>query len=100
MALLLSIQNLSIDFVTEGQRTEAVKDISFTVNRGEILALVGESGSGKSVTALSVLQLLPSPPAVIRNGQIFFQHNDVAIDLLQLSALELRQIRGHHIAMI
>ncbi|MBD0284284.1 MAG: ABC transporter ATP-binding protein, partial [Flavisolibacter sp.] len=100
MASLLSIQNLSIDFVTEGQKTEAVKDISFTVNRGEIVALVGESGSGKSVTALSILQLLPTPPAVIRSGKILFQHNEEVIDILQLSQEKLRQIRGHHIAMI
>ena len=76
MQPLLSIENLSVDFVTEQQTTKAVKNISLQVNRGEILAIVGESGSGKSVTSLSILQLLPKPPTNYRNGQIIFSDED------------------------
>ena len=72
---LLSIQNLSVDFVAESGKTTALKNISFSVNKGEIVAIVGESGSGKSVTSLSILQLLPSPPAKYVSGQILFSEN-------------------------
>ena len=75
MLPLLSIQNLSVDFISESGTTTAIKNISFSVNKGEIVALVGESGSGKSVTSLSILQLLPSPPAKYVSGQIFFSEN-------------------------
>jgi peptide/nickel transport system ATP-binding protein len=71
MLPLLQIKNLSVDF-TSGQSTiKAVKNISFTVNRGEIVAIVGESGSGKSVTSLSILKLIP-PPVHYPNGEILF----------------------------
>ena len=60
---LLTIHNLSVDFITDSGKTHALQNISLSVNRNEVVALVGESGSGKSVTALSILQLLPSPPA-------------------------------------
>ena len=72
MAPLLAIENLTIDFVSEQQTTRAVNGVSFGVNRGEIVALVGESGSGKSVTSLSLLQLLPRPPAQYPAGRILF----------------------------
>lgn len=72
MLPLLHIKNLQVDFVSEMGITTAVKNISFEVNRGEIIAIVGESGSGKSVTALSVLQLLPQPPAKFTQGEILF----------------------------
>ncbi|HEY0356386.1 MAG TPA: ABC transporter ATP-binding protein [Flavisolibacter sp.] len=98
---LLSITGLSIDFTTDNQTTRAIKDISFSVNRGEILALVGESGSGKSVTSLSVLKLLPQPPAVYAGGQIMFSEDGVnSIDLLNASPDMIRQVRGNKIAMI
>ena len=98
---LLTIENLSIDFVSDEQTTHAVKNISLHINRGEIVALVGESGSGKSVTSLSILQLLPRPPAKYANGKILFSENgDTEIDLLNTSSKSIQQIRGHKIAMI
>ena len=98
---LLSIQDLSVDFIAESGATQAVKSISFSVNKGEIVALVGESGSGKSVTSLSVLQLLPSPPARYSSGQIFFSESGQdQIDLLRKGNSSLRDIRGNKIAMI
>lgn len=98
---LLQIDNLQIDFITDIGQTTAVKNNSFTVNRGEIVAVVGESGSGKSVTALSVLQLLPTPPARYTNGQILFSKDGVtAINLIGQSPAQLQKIRGNDIAMI
>src|SRR4051794_39015330 len=97
---LLTIENLSVDFLSEEGTTHAVKNVSLTVNKGEILALVGESGSGKSVTSLSILQLLPKPPASFPNGKILYTDNEQSVDLLQLHQEELRTIRGNKIAMI
>lgn len=97
---LLRIEDLSVEFVTEGRSSPAVKDVSLTVNRGEIVALVGESGSGKSVTSLSILQLLPQPPAQYSSGRIIFQDEEQEINLLALSNRELRSIRGNKISMI
>ena len=96
---LLKIENLSVDFIKEKEITSAVKQISFEIERGEILALVGESGSGKSVTSLSILQLLPVPPARYQ-GSILFYENESAINLLNLAGKELQNIRGNSIAMI
>lgn len=100
MQPLLSIEHLSIDFVTEHETVHAVKDLSLSVNRGEILAIVGESGSGKSVTSLSVLQLLPQPPAQYVQGKILFTDNDNTTNLLGLTPKQLQAIRGNRIAMI
>jgi peptide/nickel transport system ATP-binding protein len=100
MASLLNIENLSVNFVTQGETTQAVKNVTLKVSAGEILALVGESGSGKSVTALSVLQLLPKPPAQFASGQIFFNDGNKTVDLLSLHYKSLQQIRGNRIAMI
>lgn len=98
---LLSVRDLSVQFHTEASVTEAVKNISFDVDRGEIVAIVGESGSGKSVTALTVLQLLPSPPAKYPSGQVWFSDADgPAVDLLKLSPARLRGLRGKKISMI
>ena len=100
-APLLQINNLQVDFVTEIGTTTAVKDISITVNRGEIVAIVGESGSGKSVTSLSILQLLPKPPARYTNGEILFSAGgDEPVNLLTQTQDQLRSIRGNQIAMI
>ena len=103
---LLQIKNLSVDFETDGFKTEygntsAIKNISLEINKGEIVAIVGESGSGKTVTSLSILQLLQSPPAKYASGEILFSKNgNKQIDLLKLSEPEMRDIRGNEIAMI
>jgi peptide/nickel transport system ATP-binding protein len=99
MIPLLQIKNLSVDFIAENEITPAVKNISFDVNKNEIVALVGESGSGKSVTSLSILQLLPIPPAKYSSGEILFTENETK-DLLQLSKKDLQKIRGNKISMI
>ena len=96
MSPLLQVKNLSIRFNTERGRVDAVRDVSFSLNKGETLAIVGESGSGKSVTALSLTRLLPEPPAEFVSGQILWKNQDV----LGLSPRELRGIRGGQIAYI
>lgn len=98
---LLEIKNLSVDFISGQETTAALKKISFSVNKGGIVALVGESGSGKSVTSLSVLQLLPSPPAKYSSGEILFSEDGVTqTDLLKKDHHSLQHIRGNKIAMI
>lgn len=96
---LLQIEDLSISFVAAEGVTEAVKNISLSVSKGEIVALVGESGSGKSVTSLSILQLLPSPPAQYTSGRILFTEKET-VNLLTLPPKALQEIRGNKIAMI
>ncbi|MDE0817036.1 MAG: ABC transporter ATP-binding protein [Pirellulaceae bacterium] len=83
-------------FRTEGGVVKAVDDVSFEVKSGEIFALVGESGCGKSVTALSIMGLIPNPPGEIVSGSIEFE----GVDLLGLSSREMREIRGSRIGMI
>jgi peptide/nickel transport system ATP-binding protein len=100
MLPLIQVKRLSIDFISESGFTHALKNISFAVNRNEVLALVGESGSGKSVTALSILQLLPSPPAKYLSGEILFSEENTTIELLKRKPGELKEIRGNKIAMI
>ncbi len=95
-APLLEIKDLAIDFAIEGGNVEAVKGISFTLAKGETLAIVGESGSGKSVTGLALTRLLPEPPAVYRRGEILLNGRDV----LKLPPSQLRAIRGNEIAYI
>ncbi|RLM27248.1 microcin C ABC transporter ATP-binding protein YejF [Brenneria alni] len=93
---LLQIENLSIAFRSGKHEQNVVDQISLAVNAGETLALVGESGSGKSVTALSILRLLPSPPVVYQQGDILFAGQS----LLYADEQTLRKIRGNRIAMI
>ena len=100
MQPLLSITDLCIQFKTEEGIVTAVENSSFTIHPSEIVALVGESGSGKSVTSLAIMQLLPHQQTIYKSGEIIFNKNDSAINLLQLSETELRKIRGNEIAMI
>ncbi len=93
---LLTVDNLAVDFVQGGKVTHAVKGVSFHIDRGETLALVGESGSGKSVSALSILRLLPVPPAEYVSGEIRFRGEE----LLHAPERKLREVRGDRIAMI
>lgn len=93
---LLSIRDLSVAFHQGGNVTTAVDRVSFDIRPGEVVALVGESGSGKSVTANSILKLLPYPAASHPSGQIMFGGRD----LLKVSDAELRQVRGNDITMI
>jgi oligopeptide transport system ATP-binding protein len=93
---LLEVRNLTTTFRTERGPLAAVDDVSFDVEAGETLAIVGESGSGKSVTALSILRLIPDPPGRITAGSVRFEGRD----LLGLSDVEIRAVRGNRIAMI
>jgi len=98
---LLEFKNLVTEFHTEGKTVKAVNDISFCLNKGETIGIVGESGSGKSVTSLSAMRLIPSPPGVISGGEIIFhQKNIPPVDLLSLSEEDMRKFRGNDIAMI
>ncbi|HZN12900.1 MAG TPA: ABC transporter ATP-binding protein [Acidimicrobiales bacterium] len=96
MTALLSVDGLTVEFATDGGTVHAVSDVSFDIHAGEVFAIVGESGSGKSVTAMSILQILPSPPAHVRGGAIVWKGQD----LLKLEGDELRGIRGAEIAMV
>jgi peptide/nickel transport system ATP-binding protein len=93
---LLRIENLQTYFRTDDALVRAVDGVSYDVHAGETLAVVGESGSGKSVTALSILRLIPQPPGRIVGGRIVFKGQN----LLDLSAAEMRRIRGKEISMI
>lgn len=96
MTPLLDIQDLSVDFRTEYGTVHAVQHVSLSLHRGETVALVGESGSGKSVTALSILQLLPYPTAVHPTGSIRLQGQE----LIGAPPSTLRTVRGNRIAMV
>ena len=93
---LLTVKNLSIAFRQAGVERQVVTDLSLSVEAGETLALVGESGSGKSVTALSMMRLLPTPPVVYPQGEILFAGQDV----LRADERTLRGLRGNRMAMI
>jgi len=93
---ILSVRGLRTYFHTDHGVARAVDDLSFDLPAGKTLALVGESGCGKSVTALSIMRLIPSPPGVIEDGEIAFEGRD----LLAFSEAEMRQIRGNDISMI
>ncbi len=93
---LLEVKNLKTYFYTEDGVVPAVDGVSFHINRGETLGIVGESGCGKSVSMLSVLRLIPTPPGKIVEGEIWFEGKN----LIKLSEAEMRRIRGNDISMI
>ena len=93
---LLEVRSLSTHFFTEEGVVRAVEDVSFEINAGEILGIVGESGCGKSVTGLSILKLIPSPPGRIVNGEILFD----GTNLVKLDEREMEKMRGNEISMI
>src|SRR3954466_6844409 len=93
---LLSVRNLRTHFDTDGGGVKAVDDVSFDLEPGKTLGVVGESGSGKSVTNLSIMRLIPSPPGRIVGGEVWFDGRD----LLTLPEQSLRDVRGKRIAMI
>ena len=94
--LILDVQNLKTVFFTNSGLFKAVDDVSFNVRRGETLAIVGESGCGKSVSALSIMRLVPNPPGKIVGGTVVLEGKD----LLALSEEEMRGIRGNRMSMI
>src|SRR5881227_3910688 len=93
---LLEINNLDVAFETNRGDVRPVRDVSLAIYPGQTVALVGESGCGKSVTALSILRLIPSPPGKIAGGQVLLEGRD----LISLSEREMRSVRGKDIAMI
>jgi len=95
-AKVLEVKNLQTVFFTNSGLFKAVDDVSFEVRRGETLAIVGESGCGKSVSALSIMRLVPDPPGRIVGGTVLLE----GTDLLALNEAKMRQIRGNRISMI
>jgi oligopeptide/dipeptide ABC transporter ATP-binding protein len=93
---LLALDNLSVGFDTNHGQIRPVRDVSFSIYPGQTLAVVGESGCGKSVTALSILRLIPSPPGKVLGGKVLFEDRD----LLPLGERDMRRVRGKEIAMI
>lgn len=96
MDTILKVNDLRVSFLTRDKEVEAVRGISFDVKKGETLGIVGESGSGKSVTARSIMRLLPSPPSFMKKGEIEFQGEN----LVHKTEKELEDIRGRDISMI
>jgi oligopeptide transport system ATP-binding protein len=96
LAALLEVEDLRTEFRTGGGVVQAVRGVSFTVERGETVGIVGESGSGKSVTSLSIMRLIPSPPGRIAGGSIRLDGEE----LLQKSSREMQHVRGEKMAMV
>lgn len=96
MDTLLQVNQLSVSFYSRDKEVEAVRNVSFEVRKGETLGIVGESGSGKSVTARTIMRLLPSPPSMVKGGEILFQGQNLAYK----TEHEMEQIRGREIGMI
>ena len=93
---ILEVRNLTVEYTSGKSIVQAVNNLSFTLERGEALGLVGETGAGKTTTALSIMQLITSPPGRIKSGEIIFEGRD----LTKLSQSELRKLRGEKISMI
>ena len=93
---LLEVKNLKTYFYTDEGIVKAVDDVSFKIKKKETLAVVGESGCGKSITAMSIMRLIPNPPGKIEGGEILFEEKDI----LKLNENEIRNIRGNQISVI
>lgn len=96
MKPILQIKDLHVSFQVQGGEVKAVRGMNFEVGQGETVAIVGESGSGKSVTAQTIMRLIPSPPCKIKQGEILFHGQDI----LKKSMREMEAIRGKDIGMI
>src|SRR5690606_14259835 len=96
MKRILEVNNLHVSFHTYAGEVKAVRGVSFHVNKGEAVAIVGESGCGKSVTAQSLMKLIPMPPGEIKAGQILFNGEDI----VSKSKREMEKIRGKEMGMI
>ncbi len=96
MTSILEVENLSVDYATSSSTVHALRNVSLTVNEGEVLSIVGESGSGKSTFALAVSKLLPPNATLLKGGRILFRGKD----LMQLNKSQIEQIRGTGIFMI
>jgi oligopeptide/dipeptide ABC transporter ATP-binding protein len=99
---LLRVEGLTVDFQTSRGLARAVDDVSFSIKRGETLALAGETGCGKSVTARSILRLVPQPPGIYSAGSIYFRgiEESEPLDVLEASEQQVRALRGDRIAMV
>jgi peptide/nickel transport system permease protein len=95
-APLLAVEGLSVEFITDAGPVTVIEDVGFEVNKGEVLGIVGESGSGKTVSSLSIMRLIPSPPGRIIDGSVRLEGRE----LLTLDVEEMRHIRGREIAMV
>ncbi|TJY40759.1 ABC transporter ATP-binding protein [Cohnella pontilimi] len=94
---ILEVDNLQVSFKMSAGEVQAVRGVSFTLNKGEVLAIVGESGCGKSVTAQTIMRLVPTPPSYIKNGSVMF---DGKHDITKLSESDMEKLRGQEMGMI
>lgn len=94
---LLEVKDLRVSFQTYAGEVQAVRGVSFSLKKGEVLAIVGESGCGKSVTAQTLMRLIPTPPSYIKSGSIMF---DGKVDITKLSNKQMEKIRGSEMGMI
>jgi len=100
MSRILEVRDLVTKFYTLDGIVHAVNGVGFHLDEGETLAIVGESGSGKSVTMMSLLGLIPSPPGKIEAGKAFFTTDEGTVDLLQMPKDKLRNVRGGQIGFV
>lgn len=94
--ILLSVKDLVVEYTSDGEIVHAVNGVSFELERGKTLGLVGETGAGKTTIVKSIMQILPDPPAKVRNGEIIYEGSDV----LKMSQEELQKLRGGKVAMV
>lgn len=93
---LLDIKDLTVWFSSDGKTVKAVNNVSLSLKKGETLVLVGETGAGKTTIAKSILQILPTPPAKIHSGEIYFEGENI----LKISERKMRAIKGNKISMV